>query len=215
MSGNTDHLGGRLALAEPATLTGAQREIFDQVTSTVVPMAQRAGWNDSETRDLGLPFPSTKERLKLLEETVQFVLRMWSDDESGFESTHIHAERLLNVPQALTKPHPPILIGGGGEKKTLRLVAKYAHMCNLFAGAELERKLDVLRAHCETRGRDFAEITITTMGPLNVGKNGAKLADFRAGLREQAKLGVDIAIVGSLDGPDCDVISLLGKVIYR
>jgi alkanesulfonate monooxygenase SsuD/methylene tetrahydromethanopterin reductase-like flavin-dependent oxidoreductase (luciferase family) len=114
-----------------------------------------AGWNDYESRGLGLPFPSTKERLELLEETVQFMLKMWSDDDSGIESTHIHAERLLNAPQAVTKPHPPILIGGGGEKKTLRLVAKYADMCNLLASPELERKLDVLRAHCETEGRDL------------------------------------------------------------
>jgi F420-dependent oxidoreductase-like protein len=172
-----------------------------------------AGWKEDESLGLGLPFPSTKERFELLEETVQFMLKMWSDDESGFESPHIHAERLLNVPQVLTKPHPPILIGGEGEKKTLRLVAKYADMCNLQASAELERKLDVLRAHCETEGRDFAEITITTMGLLNVGKNGENLDEFKAGLREQAKLGVDIAIVGSLHGPDLDEIKLVGTEV--
>ncbi|OBK67138.1 LLM class F420-dependent oxidoreductase [Mycobacterium colombiense] len=172
-----------------------------------------AGWNEDESRGLGLPFPPTAERFELLEETVQFMLKMWSRDESGFESTHIHAERLLNSPQALTKPHPPILIGGGGEKKTLRLVAKYADMCNLLAGPELERKLNVLRKHCETVGRNFSDIAITTMGPLSVGKHGEGLDDFNAGLREQARLGVDVAVVGSLDGPDLDVIDLLGKEV--
>jgi alkanesulfonate monooxygenase SsuD/methylene tetrahydromethanopterin reductase-like flavin-dependent oxidoreductase (luciferase family) len=111
------------------------------------------------------------------------------------------------------KPHPPILIGGGGEKKTLRLVAKYADACNLFAGEELPRKLDVLRAHCEAEGRDFSEITVTTTGGLDVGRNGENLDQFKGRLREQAGLGVDIAIVGSLDGPDLDVIDLVGKEV--
>jgi alkanesulfonate monooxygenase SsuD/methylene tetrahydromethanopterin reductase-like flavin-dependent oxidoreductase (luciferase family) len=151
--------------------------------------------------------------LEMLEEALGFVQKMWSDDESAFESTHIRAERLLNVPQPLTKPHPPILIEGEGEKKTLRLVAKYADACNLFAGEELPRKLDVLRAHCEAEGRDFGEITKTTMGALNVGKDGANLDAFTASLRKQAELRVDIAIVGTLGAPDLDVIDLLGKEV--
>ena len=172
-----------------------------------------AGWYEEESRGLGLPHPPTRERFEILEETLQYVLQMWSDDESPFESPHIRAERLLNVPQALTKPHPPILIGGGGEKKTLRLVAKYADACNLMAGDELPRKLDVLHAHCEAEGRDFDEITVTTTGALDVGQSGENLDEFKAGLREQAELGVDIAIVGSLDGPDLDVIDLVGKEV--
>jgi F420-dependent oxidoreductase-like protein len=172
-----------------------------------------AGWFEEESRGLGLPFPSVKERFELLEETVRYVLQMWSADESGFESAHIHADRLLNAPQALTTPRPPIMIGGSGEKKTLRLVAKYADACNLFSGQELPRKLDVLRAHCEAEGRDFSEITVTTSSGMTVGKNGENLDEFKAGLREQAELGVDVAIVGSANGPDLNVINLLGKEV--
>ena len=84
-------------------------------------------------------------------------------------------ERTLNVPQALRRPHPPILIGGGGERKTLRLVAQYADACNLFPGPELERKLDVLRGHCADVGRDYAEIEKTVMMPLDVGPDGANV----------------------------------------
>ena len=86
---------------------------------------------------------------------------MWRGDESPFRGQHYQLERPLNHPPALTEPHPPIMIGGSGERKTLRLVARYAQACNLFAGPELARKLDVLRAHCEAEGRDYDEIEKT------------------------------------------------------
>jgi F420-dependent oxidoreductase-like protein len=97
-----------------------------------------AAWNEEESRGLGLPFPPTAERFERLEEALQICLQMWSGDDGPFEGQHYRLARTLNVPQALRKPHPPILIGGGGEKKTLRLVAKYADACNLFAGPELQ-----------------------------------------------------------------------------
>ncbi|MFK0287534.1 LLM class F420-dependent oxidoreductase [Streptomyces sp. NPDC090499] len=172
-----------------------------------------AGWYEEESRGLGLPFPPLKDRFEILEETLRFVRQMWSDDESAFESKHIHAERLLNSPQPLANPHPPILVGGEGEKKTLRLVAQYADACNLMASDELPRKLDVLRAHCEAVGRDFKEITVTVTDALDVGKNGENLDEFKARLRKYAGLGVDATIVGSLDGPDLDVIKLVGEKV--
>src|SRR5246127_3044807 len=103
-----------------------------------------AGWNEEESRGLGIPFPPVAERFEQLEEAVQICLKMWSDDETPYDGKHFHRDRPLNSPPALTRPHPPIMIGGGGEKKTLRLVARYAQACNLFGGPELPRKLEVL-----------------------------------------------------------------------
>lgn len=122
-----------------------------------------AGWNEEECIGLGFPFPAVKERFELLEETLNIALQMWKGDESPFTSKHITAQRPLNHPQALSKPHPPILIGGGGEQKTLRLVAKYADACNLFPGPEMNHKLEVLKRHCEDVGRNYNDIEKTCM----------------------------------------------------
>ncbi|GAA2861059.1 LLM class F420-dependent oxidoreductase [Pseudonocardia halophobica] len=145
-----------------------------------------AAWNDEEARGLGLFFPSTAERFERLEETLRICLQMWSADEGSFEGTHYRLERTLNVPQSLTRPHPPILIGGGGEKKTLRLVAQYANACNLFDGPELPHKLDVLRQRCEEVGRDYDDIEKTVMGR----GYGSDPKELVAHLEELAKLGV-------------------------
>ena len=93
-----------------------------------------AAWNEEESRGLGLPFPPTAERFERLEEALQICLQMWSDDDGPYDGKHYQLGRTLNSPQSLQRPHPPILIGGGGEQKTLRLVAQYAQACNLFAG---------------------------------------------------------------------------------
>ncbi|MCE3555948.1 LLM class F420-dependent oxidoreductase [Pseudonocardia sp. RS11V-5] len=145
-----------------------------------------AAWNEEEAKGLGLFFPSTAERFERLEETLRICLQMWSDDEGPFEGTHYRLERTMNVPQSLTRPHPPILIGGGGEKKTLRLVAQYADACNLFDGPELRHKLDVLRQRCEEVGRDYDEIEKTVMGR----GYGSDPKELVAHLEELAKLGI-------------------------
>jgi F420-dependent oxidoreductase-like protein len=152
-----------------------------------------AAWNEDEARGLGLPFPPTAERFERLEEALQICLQMWSDNDGPYTGKHYQLERTLNSPQPLTRPHPPILIGGGGEKKTLRLVAQYAQACNLFPGPELEHKLDVLRGHCEAVGRDYDEIEKTVMISLDPGPDGENIDPLLEQLRSLAALGVSHA----------------------
>jgi len=149
-----------------------------------------AAWNEEESRGLGLPFPPTAERFERLEEALQIYLQMCSDDESPYEGKHYPLARTLNSPQPLQRPHPPILIGGAGEKKTLRMVAQYAQACNLFAGPEVERKLDVLRGHCADLGRDYDEIEKTVMMPMDPGANGEHVDALLEQLQAMAALGV-------------------------
>jgi len=149
-----------------------------------------AAWNEAEARGLGLSFPPLAERYERLEETLQILLQMWSDSDAPFDGKHYHLARTLNSPQSLQRPHPPILIGGGGERKTLRLVAQYADICNLFAGPELAHKLDVLRGHCADVGRDYDDIEKTVMAHLDIGPRGEKADDVLAQLQGFADLGV-------------------------
>ncbi|MHA3703821.1 LLM class F420-dependent oxidoreductase [Jatrophihabitans sp. YIM 134969] len=149
-----------------------------------------AAWNEDESVGLGLPFPPTAERFERLEETLQICRQMWSDSEEPFEGEHYRLGRTLNSPQSLRRPHPPILVGGSGEKKTLRLVAQYADACNLFASPDLAHKLDVLRRHCDDVGRDYDEIEKTVMGPMDIGADGENVDAFVETLRGYAELGV-------------------------
>jgi len=153
-----------------------------------------AAWNEEETLGLGIPFPPIAERFERLEETLQICLQMWRGDETPFHGRHYQLERPLNSPQALSQPHPPIMIGGSGERKTLRFVARYAQACNLFPGPDLARKLDVLRAHYEAEGRDYDEIVKTCYYRFDVGERGERagqVADELAGL---AAMGFQVAI---------------------
>ena len=143
-----------------------------------------AAWNEEEARGLGLFFPPLAERFERLEEALRICLQMWSDDDGPFDGKHYHLGRTLNSPQSLSRPHPPILIGGAGEKKTLRLVARYADACNIFDSPELAHKLDVLREHCATEGRDYAEIEKTVQTRFDLGEHGENGgADHRAPAR--------------------------------
>jgi F420-dependent oxidoreductase-like protein len=129
-----------------------------------------AAWNQAESRGLGIPFPTTRERFERLEEALQIMRLMWSDNPAPYTGKYYQLEETLNQPQVLTKPHPPILIGGGGEKKTLRLVARYADACNLFAmGTEaVQRKLDILKQHCQDVKRPYEEIEKTVLAFANL-----------------------------------------------
>ncbi len=125
-----------------------------------------AAWYEEEHDALGVRYPPTAERFERLEETLRICEQMWAEDDAAFEGVHYRLARTLNSPQSIRRPRPPILIGGGGERKTLRLVARYADACNLFDyGTEgvLAHKLDVLRARCEEIGRDYGDIDKTVL----------------------------------------------------
>jgi F420-dependent oxidoreductase-like protein len=172
-----------------------------------------AGWNEEESRGLGFEFPPVAERFERLEETLKYLQQMWSDQDKPFEGEHYRAERLLNVPQALSKPHPPIMVGGGGEKKTLRLVAQYADSCNLFNTPDLEHKLDVLKQHCEDVGRDYDEITKTVYQTLDTGTNGEKTQELIDELGRLHTLGFTVAIGGIPQLPDLAAVERVGSEV--
>ena len=170
-----------------------------------------AAWNEEESRGIGLFFPPMAERFERLEEALEICLQMWSDDDGPYDGKHYHLERTLNSPQPLTRPHPPILIGGSGERKTLRLVARFASACNIFAGPDLPHKLDVLRGHCDAVGRDYDEIEKTVLGPLDPGPNGEKVDDLVSDMRRIAGLGVTHYHGSVPDAASLRAIQLLGE----
>jgi F420-dependent oxidoreductase-like protein len=153
-----------------------------------------AAWYEREHLGLGVPFPPISQRFERLEEALRIIKQMWSDDNGPFTGTYYQLAETLNSPAPLRAPHPPIMIGGGGEKKTLRLVARYADACNLFGGPDgidaVAAKLDVLREHCEREGTDFARIrkTITYTGPL---QPATDTEAFLAAMTEYSRIGVD------------------------
>jgi F420-dependent oxidoreductase-like protein len=156
-----------------------------------------AGDYAEEAAGLGLPYPPAAERFDLLGETVQACLRMWhgeQGDERPFHGKHVQMERPLNVPQSLSRPHPPILIAGGGEKRTLPLVAKYGDACNLPPSPELPGKLELLRRLCDQERRDYAAIEKTAPFAFDVGPDGWKVGELMGQLRWLAGLGVQTVL---------------------
>jgi alkanesulfonate monooxygenase len=170
-----------------------------------------AAWNEEESVGLGLPFPPTAERFERLEETLQICLQMWSDSEEPYDGRHYRLARTLNSPQSVQRPHPPILIGGGGERKTLRMVAQYAQACNLFDSPDLPRKLDVLRQHCEDVGRDYDDIEKTVMYAVDPGPDGENVDRVLSHLKDLAALGVDHVHSRALDGSRTDWLEVIGE----
>jgi F420-dependent oxidoreductase-like protein len=170
-----------------------------------------------EVDGLGLPFPATpKERFDLLDETVRACLEMWEGErgsERSFEGDHVHLGRALNLPQSLSRPHPPILIAGSGEKRTLPLVARYGDACNISPTPELAGKLDVLRRLCDEVGRDYDTIEKTVPYGFDVGPNGEKTGEIIEQLRGLAGLGIE-TVIGWVVGVDrITPIEIMGREV--
>lgn len=179
-----------------------------------------AAWFEREHNGLGIPYPPVAERFERLEENLQIALQMWSDNNGPYEGRHYQLAETLCVPQPLSRPHPPILIGGMGERKTLRMVAQYAQGCNLFlfAGVDgLRHKLGVLREHCERLGRDEGEIHKTTLGTWSLSRDGREGTQTPQQaldtLHALAEIGIDEAIFNVPDVHDLRTLDLVGEEI--
>ncbi|HTX79157.1 MAG TPA: LLM class F420-dependent oxidoreductase [Longilinea sp.] len=175
-----------------------------------------AAWFEREALGLGVPFPTLGERFGRLEETLQIAQQMWSGKREPYHGKYYQLAETLCNPLPLSSPHPPILIGGSGEKKTLRLVAKYADACNLFAGtdvAALRHKLDVLKQHCDQVGRDYASIEKTTLGTAWLASGHMSPADIIAQCRQMADAGIQHAIFNMPNVQDITPLKIFGKEI--
>jgi F420-dependent oxidoreductase-like protein len=179
-----------------------------------------AAWNEQEHQGLGVPFPPLAERFERLEETLQIGLQMWAGDEKPYVGKYYQLSRPLNSPQSVQRPHPPILIGGSGERKTLRLVAQYGDACNIVArlgNDEVRRKLDVLRGHCESVGRPYERIEKTTLDTMWFSRDGRDGSMTPAAAIEHfanlAAMGIDQAIFNMPNVYDLEPFDLLATQI--
>jgi F420-dependent oxidoreductase-like protein len=171
---------------------------------------------EEEARGLGIPYPPLAERYDLLEEMLQAALRMWSGeqgDEQPYRGKYLRMERPLNLPQNLSRPHPPILIAGSGERRTLPLVARYGDACNIRPGPEISHKLDVQRRLCEAVGRDYDAIEKTCPFRFDVGEDGAGAGPLVDQLRGFARMGIQ-TVFGRVIGDDrLTPIEIMGREV--
>jgi alkanesulfonate monooxygenase SsuD/methylene tetrahydromethanopterin reductase-like flavin-dependent oxidoreductase (luciferase family) len=178
-----------------------------------------AAWNVAEARALGIPFPELPDRFALLADTLQMAHQAFSGErgsEASFDGRRVNAERLLNSPQALSRPRVPIMVGGGGERVTLRLVARYADACNVFGAPDMLRhKYAVLRRHCAEVGRDYAEIERTNLSTISITPDGARGSLTPAGFVERlgnwAEAGSQHTIVSVRGVSDVSKLELIGR----
>jgi F420-dependent oxidoreductase-like protein len=174
-----------------------------------------AAWNESESRALGFPFPPLGERFEMLEETLRIAHEMWQGErgsEAEFHGRRYTATRLLNSPQSISRPRVPIMIGGGGERKTLRLVAQYADATNVFGGPEaIHHKYEVLREHCDAVGRNFDEIERSNLQTINLERDTADQVVERFG--ELADAGAQTVIFNVVNVHDPRHLETIGREI--
>jgi alkanesulfonate monooxygenase SsuD/methylene tetrahydromethanopterin reductase-like flavin-dependent oxidoreductase (luciferase family) len=165
---------------------------------------------------LGLPFPPLAERFEMLEETVQACLRMWAGlqgDERPFHGKHVRMEHPLNAPQSLSQPHPPILIAGSGERRTLPLVAKYADACNIRPTPEIPRQLDLLKRLCDEADRDYDAIEKTAPFGFDVGPDGSNAGNVVERLRWLASMGIQTVLGWVVGVDDIKPIEVMGREV--
>jgi F420-dependent oxidoreductase-like protein len=200
---------------EPALLIKAVTAL-DVVSGGRAYFALGAGWYEEEAKALGFLDPLTSQRFERLEETLKIARQMWSGNTEPFHGTHYRLEGPINSPSATTRPHPPILIGGGGEQKTLRLVAEYGDACNLFANdlKTLAYKLDVLKGHCQELSRDYDEIEKTALASAyRVNDVAAKPDEALEHCRKLANLGIQHVIIGVSRDLDSQAYDQLAKTV--
>jgi F420-dependent oxidoreductase-like protein len=170
-----------------------------------------AAWYGREARGLGVPFPPLPVRYQQLEETLQVLRQVWSGETGAYHGAQLEMAEPVVRPAPLSRPHPSILIGGGGEKKTLRLVARYADACNLFAGDDIRHKLDVLHRHCDDVGRDYATIERTALGQLRRGRQA--VPNLMTSCRSMARAGIQHYIVSLMDPLDVGLLDTIGREV--
>ena len=181
-----------------------------------------AAWNEEESRALGFRMPPLRVRFEMLEDLLLAIDQGWRGEhgsEEALEGRHVRLDRVMNSPQALSRPHPPVLIGGGGERKTLRLVARYADACNVFGTdpEKLRHKFDVLRRHCEAVGRDYAEIERTILTSVSITPDGSRGSLTPDALVERlgatTSVGAQHAIFSVRDVQDVSKLELIGEKV--
>jgi F420-dependent oxidoreductase-like protein len=173
-----------------------------------------AGYHSSEAQAMGLPLPAVTERFERLEDTLRLALQMWAGDDTEFSGRHYQLQRPVNSPNSLRRPHPPILIGGMGERRTLRLVARYADACNLFdipdGGHTVRHKLAVLAEHCAAAGRPYSDIEKTISTRLNPGEPAEMFSQRCSAL---AELGIEHVVVLAPAPWDDDALATLAGTV--
>jgi F420-dependent oxidoreductase-like protein len=190
-----------------------------------------AGWYEREAKGLGVPFPPLRERFERLEETLKIAKHMWSGDRSPFNGRHYHLAEPINNPQPISQPHPPILIGGEGEKKLLRLVAEYGDACNFQLGTSLKeypqwyrdiysnhkkrlfRKLDLLKEHCLKVGRPYEEIERTVLGTIKLAPDAMQPAEIVELCRELGEIGIQHVIFNMPNVQEVKPLVILGNKV--
>jgi F420-dependent oxidoreductase-like protein len=177
-----------------------------------------AGWYERESRGLGVPFPSTTERFERLEEALQIAHQMWSGEAKPYWGKHYRLEEAMNYPPAMSRPRPPIMVGGMGEKKTLRLVAQYADACNLFAyggAGRIRHKLEVLKRHCEDVGRGYEEIERTALGSVNLGPESMSPSDVIEMCRDLSEAGIQHLIFNMPNVHEISPLETFGREVIH
>jgi F420-dependent oxidoreductase-like protein len=171
-----------------------------------------AAWYELEHRGLGVPFPPIGVRFEMLEDALQIAKQMWSGSTGSYRGKRFELEDTMCRPLPVSRPHPPILVAGGGERKTLRLVAQYADACNLFGDAPaVAQKLVVLKRHCDALGRDYAEIEKTSLGGANLAPGQDTAGEVVRRCRALAAEGVSHAIFNMPNVSDLAPLEVFGR----
>jgi F420-dependent oxidoreductase-like protein len=204
------------AAYRPSGLLGKMVTTLDVLSGGRMMLGIGAGDYPEEAAGLGLPFPQTGERFEILEETVQACLQMWQGEQGSdqpYHGKHVQMQRPMNLPQSLSRPHPPILIAGAGEKRTLPLVARYADACNLPPMPDLPQKLELLQRLCQKEGRDYDTIERTAPFAFDVGERGEKVGELLGRLRWLAGLGIE-TVFGWVVGVDrIEPLEVMGREV--